>query len=129
MDKRSLLLISCAAALLLTACEGATVPERREVLGSWVSQEMPGTTIRMTLAETARSVDGAGHWLSPADARAFRVFGALARDEVSLLLDFGNGETINFQGFFRSADSMQGLLTGNGFREQGISFDRETLVR
>jgi hypothetical protein len=113
--------------LVLAGCEDTTQPERREVLGSWVSTELPGVTIRMTLAETARSVDGAGSWIDGENAFAFRVAGALARDEVSLHLDFAERESLNFQGFFVHGDRIEGVLTGGQFRGAPLGFERERL--
>jgi hypothetical protein len=111
-------------ALWLGACQGTTVPERRDLLGTWSTEELPGVVIRMTLAETARSVDGAGSWLGPDQALAFRVSGAVARDELSLFLDFNGLEAMNFQGRFQSADVLQGRLNGRGFRDHSVSFTR-----
>lgn len=114
-------------AVVLAGCQTTSVPERRDLLGSWVSTGFPGATIRMTLAETARSVVGAGSWLTLLDAVAFDVIGAIASDEVSLLLRFDDRPDINFQGFFEDEDILSGTITGAGYRRQPVVFEREDL--
>lgn len=122
-------LFALLAIVLTAGCEGTTLPERREILGSWAAGAPGNVTIRMTVAETARSVDGAGAWVSPTDEHAFRVFGAIARDEVSLIFDFAGTENVNFQGYFQDADAIVGTLTGNGLREVAVTFERDRLSR
>lgn len=112
----------------VTACQGTTVPERREISGSWASRDFGGGTIRMTVSETAREVRGAGSWITPTEAFAFNVSGALATDEVALLLAFGERTDVSFQGFFQDDDVIVGTLTGDGFRQAPVTFDREDLV-
>lgn len=126
MARRKISTILLLAAFL-GACQGTTAPERRELLGSWESNNLPGVTIRMTLAETARSVDGAGSWTEDTIALAFRVSGAMARDEVSLFFDFHSRDAINFQGYFADADVLQGRLSGWGYREQAATFTKVDL--
>lgn len=109
-------------------CQGATVPERRDLRGSWTSRNFAEGTFRMTLAETAREVVGAGSWLTSARADAFEVSGALAIDEVSLYFRFDGQSDLNFQGYFEEDDVMVGHLTGEGFRRQSITFEREDLA-
>jgi hypothetical protein len=126
MRRNPLLLLLIA---VLAGCQGPAAPERRELLGSWASEGFGGGTIRMTLAETARSVDGAGSWTNVDQVLAFRVFGALARDEVSLFFDFPLREGINFQGYFGSADVLEGTLSGGEFRSHPVTFTRQLLPR
>ena len=113
-----------ALAAIAAGCQGTTTPERRELLGSWQSDNVPGVTVRMTLAETARSVDGAGAWTDATTSVAFRVSGAIARDEVSLFFDFQTRDAINFQGYFANGDRLEGRLSGAGYQEQAVTFTR-----
>jgi hypothetical protein len=112
---------------MITGCQTAAAPERRELLGSWVSNDVAGAVIRMTVAETARSVEGAGSWTEAQDADAFRVTGALARDEVALHLDFDDRTDLSFQGYFLDEDNISGTLSGGPFRQTTITFEREDL--
>lgn len=119
------------AALLLTtlalACRGPAEPERRSLIGSWSSDDLGNSTlIRMTLTETAREVRGAGSWLEPTRALAFRVEGAHAEQMVALFLQFQTEESIGFQGEFTDQNTLQGTLTGAGFRNQALTFQRDT---
>lgn len=118
------------AALLLasTACQGTTVPQRRDIVGSWETKSFTGATVRMTLSETARAVTGGGSWLTVEDDWALEVTGALAVDEVSLLFTFDERESIAFQGYFSEDDVMVGTLTGDGYRRAPITFERITLA-
>ena len=109
--------------LLVTAgCEQTSAPVRRDILGSWQSSEIVGVEIDMTLAETARSIDGAGGWTEDGITRAFRVFGALARDEVSLYFDFEEGGDVSFQGRFIVEDRIQGELFGGASGVRTVTF-------
>ena len=117
------------ATAVLAGCQTSTTPERREILGSWESTGFPGATVRMTLAETAREVAGAGSWLTLVDAWAFDVEGAVAREEVSLLFVFDTRADINFQGRFEDEDILVGWLTGDGYRRQAIRFERTELTK
>ncbi len=129
MKKLTATIAAAMLGVLLVGCGGTTAPSRRELLGSWVSTDIPGITIRMTLAETARAVEGAGSWLTAQNAFPFGVSGALARDEVSLLLEFSGREDLNFQGFFQDDDILDGRLSGGEFRDRAITFKREELRR
>lgn len=122
--RHSLLLLLLTAA----ACETTSEPERRELLGSWASQNVPGAAVSMTLAESARSVDGAGYWVEGQDVRAFRVSGAIARGEVALHFDFETTDDLVFQGHFAAADSLHGVLAGGGIQQMPVTFVRESLV-
>lgn len=82
----------------------------------------------MTVAETARAVAGAGSWVEGGDVLAFRVGGAVARDEVALLLDFEQREDLVFQGFFVTEDELEGVLSGGGVGQVPLSFIREDLL-
>ncbi len=115
--------------LLLSAlgCQNSNLPERRDVFGSWVSRSLPDGTIRMTLTETARAVEGAGSFVTGNSADAFAATGAIADDEVSLLFRFDDRGNINFQGYFPDDDVMEGTLTGGGFNRLPVIFDREDL--
>jgi len=131
MRRTTPLALAILSTLLLGfgACEQTSAPVRRNILGSWQSQDLPGATARITVAETARSIDGAGGWVEGEETFAFRVFGALAREEVSLYFDFTERPDLSFQGFFRDEDRMEGVLYGGAYQEQPVSFSREALPR
>jgi len=131
MRRKTRLALVMMSSLLLgpVACEQTSAPVRRDILGSWQSQDLPGATVRITVAETARSIDGAGGWVEGEETFAFRVFGALARDEVSLYFDFTERPDLSFQGFFRDENRMEGVLFGGAYQEQPVSFSREALPR
>ncbi len=114
--------------LLVIGCESTSAPERRELLGSWVSQNLPDATVSMTLAESGRSIDGAGLWVEGEDVQAFRVSGAIARDEVALHLDFEARDDLVFQGYFAAADSLEGVLAGGAIHQMPVIFVREDLL-
>lgn len=82
----------------------------------------------MTLAESARSVDGAGYWAAGEEVRAFRVSGAIARGEVALHFDFETSEDLVFQGYFAGADSLHGVLAGANVYQMPVVFVRGDLV-
>ncbi|MEX2581731.1 MAG: hypothetical protein WD766_00520 [Gemmatimonadota bacterium] len=124
MTSRIRVLLPSLLVLFGSACQTTSEPERREIRGSWASVGVPGVEIEMTLAETARSIDGAGAWKGPETARAFLVRGALAVDEVSLNFDFSGTENVNFQGHFSDEDTMVGVLNGGGLRDEAGSFTR-----
>lgn len=115
------------AAAAASGCQGATIPERRDIVGSWETKGFTGATIQMTLTETARSVTGAGSWLTVEDDYSFGASGALAVDEVSLLFDFDERPSITFQGYFSEDDVIQGAFTGDGYRRTPVTFERITL--
>lgn len=117
------------AILLLTtltlACKGPAEPERRSLIGSWTSTDLGNSTvIHMTLTETAREVRGAGSWIEPTRALAFRVEGAHAEQMVALFLQFQTEAAVGFRGEFRDQHTLSGTLTGGGFRERSITFLR-----
>ncbi len=113
------------ALMVIAACEQTSAPVRRDILGTWVGEGFPGAVVEMTLAETARAVEGAGGWSDGGGPFAFRVFGALARNEVSLYFDFSEREDISFQGSFPSADRIEGVLYGGGFQGVGVALVRK----
>lgn len=127
MNRSAKFLAPVVLALSLLGCQNATVPEQRDIFGSWISRSFPGGTVRMTLTETARAVEGAGSFVTPTSADAFGASGALADDEISLLFDFDSRENVNFQGYFSDDDVMEGTLSGGGFNQTAIIFDREDL--
>ena len=128
MNRSAKFLASVVLALSIGGCQNATVPEQRDIFGSWISRSFPGGTLRMTLTETARAVEGAGSLVTTTSAEAFGATGALADDEISLLLEFDTRGNINFQGFFRDDDVMEGTLSGGGFNRTPVIFDREDLL-
>lgn len=117
------------AASLLVGCETTNEPVRRELLGSWISNDLPGIVIRMTVAETARSVDGAGTLNEAQASHPFRVSGALAIDEVGLFFSFQERPDLAFLGVFTQADRIEGVLSGGEFSAVEVAFEREDLPR
>lgn len=112
------------ALLLVGGCGQTSAPIRRDILGSWVGTGPEGIAIQMTIAETARSIAGAGAWMESGEADAFSVSGALAGNRVSLYFDFSAREDITFQGDFITADRIVGTLNGGGFFDAPVRFDR-----
>lgn len=119
-------------ALLLAsaACDNPTEPTTFSVVGSWVSADPDSLQIRMTISETARTISGAGNWMTPNRVLAFRVTGAHVARRISLLLDFDDAPDINFYGEFEETASdtltiLGGrLYGGGGFRGLPIVFVR-----
>lgn len=114
------------ALLLASGCEQTSEPTRRDILGSWRAVDFP-VQISMTLAETARSIDGAGGWTEDGISTPFRVSGALARDEVSLYFDFDDRADVSFQGIFSTEHRIQGVFFGAAVSGQTVTFGRERL--
>lgn len=110
--------------LLAGGCQNPTDTERRSLIGQWTSTGFAGNTVQMTLTEVAREVDGAGSWVGPESANAFRVSGAHAEETVSLLFQFKYLEDINFLGEFTDEDTLVGTLTGGEYRDRPITFVR-----
>ena len=111
--------------LIAAGCDNPAGTERRNLAGTWASVTVPGATLRMTITEVARSVQGAGSWLDPNQAIAFRVSGAHAEEVVSLLFEFESIPDVNFSGQFSDANTLQGTLTGGTFRALPVTFVRE----
>jgi len=83
----------------------------------------------MTVVETARAVEGAGHRVAGGEATAYRVYGANAGQTASLLLDFDDSADINFEGGFERGDGstlLEGLLYGAGYAGTPITFRRDS---
>lgn len=114
--------------LLLSACQSPTENERRSLAGHWTSTTLAATTVRMTITEVARSVEGAGSWVDPNRATAFAVSGAHAEESVSLLFEFRETPSlmpnVNFLGVFRDKDTLEGTFTGGAFRGVPVTFVR-----
>lgn len=132
MRKRLLPLFLFAAAPL-AACGNTTGPADLNIVGTWQSREFAPATVQMTLVESARAPTGAGRWLTPGDADAFRVTGAHIEQRVALLLDFDDQvrRDIEFFGVVRettAGDSavvlLVGELHGGGYRGDSIAFQR-----
>lgn len=113
---------------LFWGCQTTAGPERRDLLGTWMSDDVPGVTIRLTVAETARAVEGAGAWMETEGAHAFQVSGAFATDELALHLNFAERADVTFLGFFQDEDTLEGTLSGGEFNATPVSFRREELV-
>jgi len=117
-----------AAGLTLSGCSDSTGPEIFAISGTWTSVDFPDAQFSMTVVETARAVEGAGHRLQDEEAVAFRVYGANAGQRASLLLDFEEESDINFEGVFSRGDAngtlLDGLLFGGGYAGEPITFQR-----
>ena len=123
---RKLLVFPLLVCVLIAAgCDTPAGTERRSLVGTWTSTTAPGATLRMTVTEVARSVQGAGSWLDTDQAVAFRVSGAHAEEVVSLLFEFKSTPDVNFTGRFSDANTLQGTLTGGTFRGLPFTFLRE----
>lgn len=124
MWRRCRRLVPLAVLVVFVGCEQTSAPPRRDIMGTWEMQGVPGTTVIMTLAEVARAVDGAGTWTDASGPFAFLAFGALAQDQVTLYFDFSSREDIGFQGRFVTANSIDGRLVGGGFQSVPATFVR-----
>ncbi|MQA91618.1 MAG: hypothetical protein GEU90_15575 [Gemmatimonas sp.] len=116
------------AALLVvaTGCRSTSDPVRQDIVGSWFSDDVPGTEIRMTLGESM-TVTGAGAWIEAGESFAFAVVGALAGDEVSLYLDFAERPDLSIQGVFMNENTIVGALNGGMHFEESITLERGDL--
>ena len=128
--RRVFLLPFFALMLVYAGCDTPTnTGSDFSVLGHWKTQEVDTLDVRMTLSETARSVAGAGSWVTASEASAFKVVGAHVGRSISLLFEFGDGPDVNFHGEFSetAGDSltMVGELNGGRFRGTRILFERE----
>jgi hypothetical protein len=121
---RQMIGVGVLALMVMSGCGDTTGPENRSVLGRWISSDVSGSTFEMTLSETARSVDGAGRWISADTAFAFGVSGAGVGESVSLLFDLDGAPDINFLGEFSDDDTIEGTLAGGEFRARAITFTR-----
>jgi hypothetical protein len=119
-------LIPALALLIATACQTSSEPGRRDILGSWVADDLPGTMIHMTLGETI-GVAGAGAWIQEEQSTAFAITGAVAGDEVALYFDFPDIEDVAFQGYFTDDDVITGAFNGGSLRNAPVTFEREDL--
>lgn len=111
----------------LAACSDSTSSEAFSISGTWRSVSFPGAEFSMTIVETARAVEGAGHRTTPDATDAFRITGANAGRNASLLLDFDGQPDINFEGDFERADgevTLTGALFGGGYEGQAIVFEQ-----
>lgn len=114
--------------LLAAACDKATEPSSVSIAGSWESVSFSGASFRMTMVETARAVEGAGHRAAAGETAAFRIVGANTGRKTSLLFDFDGRDDINFEGEFErrnSATTLEGALFGGGYNGNAIVFQRE----
>ena len=112
---------------LVAACSETTGPDNFTISGTWTSNGFPGAEFSMTVVETARAVEGAGHVISGGFAVAYRVFGANAGQTASLLLDFEGGQDVNFEGEFQEGDGvtiLDGFLYGGAYAGAPITFER-----
>lgn len=120
--------LSILLVLALGACSDSTGPESFSISGTWNSVGFLNADFSMTVVETARAVEGAGHRIVGGDASAYRVFGANEGRSASLLLDFDGESDINFEGEFDRVEGvtvLTGLLFGGGYSGDAITFQRE----
>jgi hypothetical protein len=120
--------LSILLVLVVGACSDSTGPESFSISGTWNSVGFVNADFSMTVVETARAVEGAGHRIQAGDASAYRVFGANEGRTASLLLDFDGESDINFEGEFDRVEGetvLVGLLFGGGYSGDAITFQRE----
>jgi hypothetical protein len=114
--------------LLAAACDNATTTRSVSIAGSWESVNFTDADFRMTMVETARAVEGAGHRAAAGETTAFRIIGANTGRKASLLLDFDGRDDINFEGEFEDQNdvtTLEGALFGGGYDGDAIVFRRE----
>lgn len=126
--RRRYSLLMVMLVVVTAACGDSTGPENFSISGTWTSVGFSGADFSMTVVETARAVEGAGHRVAGGEAMAYRVYGANAGQTASLLLDFDDSDDINFEGEFARGDGstlLEGLLYGAGYAGTPITFRRE----
>jgi hypothetical protein len=114
--------------LLAGACDNATTTRSVSIAGSWESVGFTDANFRMTMVETARAVEGAGHRAAAGETTAFRIIGANTGRNASLLLDFDGRDDINFEGEFQDENdvtTLEGALFGGGYDGDPIVFRRD----
>lgn len=114
--------------LAIAGCSDSTGPDNFSISGTWNSAGFAFGDFSMTVVETARAVEGAGHRIVGGVASAYRVHGANEGRVASLLLDFDDQPDINFEGEFERVDGetvLQGLLFGAGFAGEPITLQRQ----
>ena len=127
--RRSFVLSFFALLLFSAACDTPADPaDDFSIIGHWTTTAVDTLDIRMTLSETARTVGGAGSWVTSTEALAFKVAGAHVGRSISLLFEFGDGPDVNFHGEFVETASdtltMAGQLFGGRYRGSSIVFVR-----
>lgn len=114
--------------LASAGCDTPSEPASFSIIGHWTSSAVDTLDIQMTISEAAREVNGAGSWVTPTQAMAFRVSGAHVEQSISLLFEFGDGPDVNFHGEFLETASdtltMAGRLYGGSYRGSSIVFIR-----
>ena len=126
--RRRLYLMMTLLIPALAACSDSTGPDSFSISGTWNSAGFATGDFSMTVVETARAVEGAGHRVVGGVATAYRVYGANEGSSASLLLDFDGEPDINFEGEFVSTEdgrALEGLLFGSGFVGEPITFQRQ----
>jgi hypothetical protein len=109
-------------ALVATACGSSTGPSRHSLIGRWRSEAVVGVTIEMVVSESARSVHGAGRWITADSTVAFGISGASTGTSASLL--FSTSPEVNFLGDFVDDDTMEGTMVGANFASRAVRFVR-----
>lgn len=127
--RRPLLIPIFALLVAGIACNSPSEPRTFSIVGNWTSTEADTLDIRMTISETARTINGAGSWLTPTRAMAFRLSGAHVARNISLLFEFGDGPDVNFHGEFQETASdtltlLAGRLYGGSYRGIPVVFVR-----
>jgi hypothetical protein len=127
--RRPLALLALVFVALGAACENpAQTRTEFSVIGFWSTTDLDTLDIQMTLSETARAINGAGSWVTPTRALAFRVSGARVGRGTSLFFEFGGADNVSFNGeFLQTANdtlTMAGQLWGGAYRGSRVVFVR-----
>jgi hypothetical protein len=128
MRRRNSPVVVLMLVLAMAGCSDSTGPESFSISGTWNSVGFLNVDFSMTVVETARAVEGAGHRIMAGNASAYRVFGANEGRTTSLLLDFDDEADINFEGEFDRVEGvtvLDGLLFGGGYAGTPITFQRQ----
>jgi hypothetical protein len=127
--RRPFRLALSALVLLAAACSTPSTPVDISVNGHWVSIGLDTVAIQMTMSETARTINGAGSWVTPGRAMAFQISGAHVAQSISLFFSFGDHPPVNFHGEFVTTASdtltMTGQLDGGSYRGASVVFVRK----
>lgn len=125
-------LVSCVAVALLLivvpACGGdddPMEPTTPTLDGSWTGST-DGITFDLTLNEAEDgSVTGGGNISSDTESASLDVTGTHVNPDVTLQMTSTGFEDVNFSGELATDDRMVGELSGSGFSDDAITFDRQ----
>jgi hypothetical protein len=110
---------------MLAACgDSPTGPDRVSINGTWVGSSS-GMTVTVTMNEAGGTVSGSGNISATGGSTATQVHGTRAGANLSLTLSAQGYEPTNFTGTIQSNTLITGSLTGSGFNNMAITFNKQ----